>query len=175
MRRVEVWIPADGDPQDAADRLRRSPKNWLPERAEERGPGLWRVTLRAGPVSRTATCGVGHAVGAGADVSRRLVWSADPEPSERGERALPQFEGTIAVHAIDERRGTLRLEGSYEPPSGAIGASYGPAQLRVLAEAVAAHFLDDVAARLMGDDEADEEAGEETGEADEETAEAAEQ
>jgi hypothetical protein len=160
VRRVEVWIPLDGKPEETSGLLRRSPATWLPEPADERGPGHWKVTLHAGPITRAATCGVGEATGDERNVRRRIIWNADPESAETSDRALPSFDGALILSSVGERRANLALEGTYEAPEGSIGASLGPSQIQSLAEAAAAKFLDDVATRILGDEPAEAEAQE---------------
>lgn len=148
-RRVDVWVPLEGEVDDLIETFGYSPSTWLPDPAEGRGPGHWAVTLRAGPVTRAGTCGLGETTGDDSVIRRRLVWHADLETAEDDSqhRALPSFEGTLVLR-ITDRHADLGIEGSYEPPTGAIGASLSPQQLQAMAETTAANFLREVATSL---------------------------
>lgn len=144
-------IPLSAEPGDLVEAFGRSPERWLPPPAEGRGPGHWAATLRAGPIARVGTCGVGDAVEDGdATHHRRLVWQADPEP-DTSDRALPSLRGVLVLR-VACRGGDLSIEGGYDPPSGPIGASLSPQQVQAMAEAAASRLLNDVATRLLGDD-----------------------
>ncbi len=153
MRTLEVWVPVDTKPEHLVAALEAHPTRWLPGPADDRGPGHYGVEVSAGPVQRKVTVAVGDAHSDGRNLTRRLIWVADPEPSEDAAdepvRALPHFDGGLQVVADGERRASLRIEGAYEPPAGPIGASMSPEQVAMLAEAVARFMLDGVAANIV--------------------------
>lgn len=142
-------MPLDAEGDDVSEVFGYAAGSWLPGPGDGRGPGHWAVTLRAGPIERTGTCGLGEPVGDGDVVRRRLVWQADPETSsdETQHRALPSFEGVLVLR-VNDRHADLGIEGTYEPPTGPIGASLNPQQLQGMAEATTANFLRDVATAL---------------------------
>jgi hypothetical protein len=143
-------MPLSAEPDDLVEAFARSPARWLPPPADGRGPGHWSATLRAGPIARVGTCGVGETADDGDGTHhRRLVWQADPEP-ETSERALPALRGVLALRIVG-RGGDLSIEGGYDPPTGPIGASLGPQQVQAMAEAAATGLIHDVATRLVDD------------------------
>ncbi len=150
MGRIDLWVPLDDDPAELRARFRTDPGRWLPPPAQERGPDHWAVEIQAGPITRTATCGVGEVFGDEELLQRRIGWQADPEPGDdAATRALPPLDGTLSLRTLADTRCDLGLAGTYRAPSGSIGASFGPAQLQMLAESAAARFLHDTAAGLL--------------------------
>lgn len=154
--RVRAWTPLEGDPEDLATMLARNPELWLPQPCYPRGPGHWGFTVHAGPIERTVTCMVGDPTTGGGSVSRRLRWEPDPEPDDHDVRALPTFEGELWLRDAGEGRPEIHLEGAYRPPTGRIGAMLNRQQVQDMAENVTRNFLDEVIARLLGEDEVDE-------------------
>jgi hypothetical protein len=150
MGRIDLWVPLGEDPDDLRARFEADPGRWLPPPALERGPDHWAVDIHAGPITRTATCAVAEPFGDDEYLRRRVGWQADPEPGEgEATRALPSLDGTLTLRTIADSRCDLGLAGTYQAPTGPIGASFGPAQLQALAEAAAAHFLHRTAAHLL--------------------------
>jgi hypothetical protein len=150
---LDFWVPIDDRPESVVEVLIRDPGHWLPGPAEPRGPGHWAVTITAGPVRRTATCGVGEASGDDRALTRRLVWKVDPEPSEDAAvgAALPTVAGTLEVRPAGDRRTDLRLVGTYQAPDGTVGSALGPSQMQALAEASASGFLNALAGRVSAE------------------------
>lgn len=154
--RVQAWTPLEGDPGDLINLLARNPELWLPEPTHGRGPGHWAFPAHAGPVERTVTCMVGEPNMGEGFVLRRLRWEPDPEPDTPDVRALPTFEGELRIRDAGEGRPEIHLDGSYRPPTGRIGAMMNSQQIQELAEAMTTNFLNEVIARLTGQDEVDE-------------------
>lgn len=151
--RVQAWTPLEGDPEDLATTLARNPELWLPEPSHQRGPGHWAFAVHAGPIQRTVTCMVGEAQTGTGVVTRRLRWEPDPEPDDPDVRALPTFEGELRLRDAGEGRPEIHLEGAYAPPTGRIGVMLNRQQVQDMAEDVVRNFLDEVIARLLGEDE----------------------
>lgn len=154
MATVRMWRPfARGTSTSRlVEVLSDDPGRWLPAPADGRGVGQWAVTLRAGPVARTATCSVSAPEGGDDGVVRLLRWKADPEPSddpEKWQRALPSFDGALLLRSRDGEWPELRLEGEWTSPRGTIGAALAPSALQILAERSAERFLTDVIDNLL--------------------------
>lgn len=149
--RVQAWTPLEGDPEELATRLARTPELWLPQPCHPRGPGHWAFTVHAGPIERTVTCMVGDAISGGGSVSRRLRWEPDPEPDDPEVRVLPTFEGELRLRDAGEGRPEIHLEGAYRPPTGRVGAILSRPQVQDMAENVTRNFLDEVIAQLLGE------------------------
>ena len=156
-RAVGVWVPLEEAPEGFVQQLRMSPTRWLPDPADDRGPGHYGVQLTSGPITRMATVGVGQPEGDDRALRCRLVWKVDHEPGEDDvpedarTRSLPSFEGELALLPRDERRADLRLEGTYEAPTGAVGRMMNPAQIQGMAETLLQAFLSDIAGKLTDD------------------------
>lgn len=151
MARLALWQPLAGDPGDLAERLAAEPPSWLPGDTEPRGPGHWAVDIAAGPIERTVTCMVGEPRGGSGTVRRRIAWTADPEPGDELNRALPSFDGDLELRDVDGHA-EIHLDGVWSTPEGTIAAQFTPAQLQQLAEAAAADFLHGVAGRILRED-----------------------
>lgn len=148
MRRLSMRLPVRGDPATLRRQLTADPRSWLPSPARPRGVDRWTVDLAAGRVHRRVACGVGMVWDAGQVMWRAVTWEPVVEPDEllATARVLPTFRGKLTL--TTEGDTALALEGSYRPPAGVLGAVIDKILLHQVAEATAASFLREVAARL---------------------------
>ena len=152
-------LPSGSDPLAVRTTFASDPREWLP------GPGraaVGEVQLRltAGPVVRIAHATVGDVVVDGDTVSRRLRWRVpSPEDPTVDDRRLPAFDGVLVLHLTRERPVVIQIDGSYEPPGGAVGGVVDRLMGRHVANLTADTLLSEVIDALVSDSRKPQEAG----------------
>lgn len=148
-RGLRVSLPLTGRGPVVPSLVLGDPERWLPPPARRCGIDGWTVLLVAGRLRRSVTCHVGATWQDGGAAWRSVAWVPRPEREDvlAAERLLPAFRGELGI-IVDEAGGVLRLEGSYTPPVGRLGAAIDAAILHRVASGTAQHFLADIQARL---------------------------
>jgi hypothetical protein len=96
-----------------------------------------------GPLAKTVEVGVGAAVRAEDRTRLPLTWVATGVPG-----LFPKLEAEIVLAAVGPTLTQLTLQGSYQPPLGAVGRTVDLVLLHRLAEATVKRFVDDLAVHI---------------------------
>lgn len=151
-RPLGLAVPLRGDPRTAVDRFGRDPGAWLPVPARPTGPSRWRVQLDTGQAYTTGTAVVGRLSRSGDRWSRSLNWTGDGRDTLLpAARMVPAFRGSLTVTTGDAEA-DLGLLGAYAPPLRMAGSGAHSVALHRIATAIAAAFLEAVAAALTPPD-----------------------
>ena len=140
-------LPVDFERVRAA--MRQHPLEWLAGPAGDAGRDGQRMLLEVGlevrshPVSGPAWLEVGEPV-----TGERFALLPLSLGVEDQEGLFPTFTGSLDAAWLGAGRTQLALSAQYEPPFGLLGRAADRALLHRAAEAVAQHFLREVAERL---------------------------
>lgn len=147
---VAVRRPLDADPWPVVERFLRSPELWLPLPARPVDePDTHVAHARLGPLLHCIRITVGEAWTMTDTVTRQVAWTPcndDGNPVHTS--ALPSFAGRLTLRH-DPGAITLALEGTYEPPGGALGGALDRALLHRSGDATARGLIEDVIVRLQ--------------------------
>jgi hypothetical protein len=144
-----------GSAKRAESAFRADPGDWLPLPARRRGLGQWTVTLHGPVLSRTVACRLGNPWVVRDGVWRSLAWHPEPEREDAVpfERLLPSFRGEVGVETAADDHVLVHVRGRYRPPGGLVGAAVDSG-LRRVANQTAQRFVDEIAARLVTEQQA---------------------
>jgi hypothetical protein len=140
-------LPVDFDRVRAV--LRQRPREWLTGPVADAGRDGQRMLVEVGlevrnhPVSRPAWLEVGEPV-----TGERFASLPVSLGVEDQEGLFPTFTGSLDAAWLGDGRTHLALSAQYEPPFGLLGRLADRTLLHRVAEAVAQHFLREVAERL---------------------------
>jgi hypothetical protein len=129
--------------------MRQRPREWLANPAADAGRDGQRMLVEVGlevrsrPVSRPAWLEVGEPV-----TGERFALLPLRLGVEDQEGLFPTFVGSLDAAWLGAGRTQLALSAQYEPPFGLLGRAADRTLLHRVAEAVAHHFLQEVAERL---------------------------
>ena len=150
---VRTFLPVVGCSRALASAFDGDPQAWLPDPRRVGEEARWSVPVRAGALTHVVRMRVGDTWRSGSTRWRSLSWEPASDDGDTGgvERFLPEFDGELGLHVLDDDRATLILDGWYRPPGGVLGSAADAVGLRRVARATMTRFLTEVAARLTAE------------------------
>ncbi len=136
MSRIEERLPLGLARADLLTAFAGSPETWLPAPARRIGPGVYNVTLHAGPAHHEVAMTLGTVWSRDGGKWRRIRWSPLSTEGDLvdADRVLPGFSGELGIGpGATEDVLELELRGQYRPPGGPVGAVLDKAGLHVVA------------------------------------------